>query len=206
MEALGLDPARRTILITGGSQGARGLNQKVLASLRQLDAIPNSDIQVLWATGHNHQAEVEGELQSLPMQWIRVHAVPFIDRMDQALVAADGAVARAGASTVAELLSAGVFPWLIPFPYAIHNHQVVNARVVVDQQAGWMTEERDLTPEVMTDHLRRMMDRVRSLPLGARKLPPANLDSTHAAERLAILVLGQLGWKGPVPSISSASQ
>jgi UDP-N-acetylglucosamine--N-acetylmuramyl-(pentapeptide) pyrophosphoryl-undecaprenol N-acetylglucosamine transferase len=102
-------------------------------------------------------------------------------------------VARAGASTVAELLTAGVFPFLVPFPFAVHNHQVLNGRAVVEAHCGWMVEEKDLTDEVMTDHLRRLMAKIRDLPPGARKAPPGSLDSSQSADQLARLVLAQMG-------------
>jgi UDP-N-acetylglucosamine--N-acetylmuramyl-(pentapeptide) pyrophosphoryl-undecaprenol N-acetylglucosamine transferase len=194
-EILELDPARRTLLITGGSQGARNLNLRALEAIRLLDVLPNRDFQILWATGHNHHAEITAQLEAEPTQFLQIHAVPFVERMDCAMAVAEAAIARAGASTVAELIAAGVYPCLIPFPFAVHNHQVRNAQVVQDQQAGWMMEEKDLNVQTMTDILRRLMEKVRTLTPGTRKAPPVELDSTEAADRLARLVLEQLGWK-----------
>jgi UDP-N-acetylglucosamine--N-acetylmuramyl-(pentapeptide) pyrophosphoryl-undecaprenol N-acetylglucosamine transferase len=192
-EILGLDPGRQTLLVTGGSQGARALNLRTLNALRQLDILSNRDFQILWATGQNHHSEIESQLSADPPQYLRIVAVPFIERMDCAMRVAGAAVARAGASTVAELLTAGVFPFLVPFPFAVHNHQVLNGRAVVEAHCGWMVEEKDLTDEVMTDHLRRLMAKIRDLPPGARKAPPGSLDSSQSADQLARLVLAQMG-------------
>jgi UDP-N-acetylglucosamine--N-acetylmuramyl-(pentapeptide) pyrophosphoryl-undecaprenol N-acetylglucosamine transferase len=188
-DLLGLDPTKKTLLISGGSQGARSINAAVINAIRQLDALPHRDFQILWATGHPHHHEIQKSLEVEPTRFIAVHAVPFIQHMDYALLIADGAITRAGASTIAELVSAGVFPILIPFPFAVHNHQVRNAEAVVHHQAGWMLEETDLAPDILLDKIRRLMDKIRNLPPRAQRMVPSTLDSSLASERLAKLTL-----------------
>lgn len=126
MSHYGLDPQKKTILILGGSQGARAINQAVIRSLSN-DALPK-DCQLLWQTGKLDYEDIHKELGDSA----RGHAIiPFEERMDRLYAAADLAVARAGALTLAELEAVALPALLIPYPFAAGDHQRHNAAACV---------------------------------------------------------------------------
>jgi UDP-N-acetylglucosamine--N-acetylmuramyl-(pentapeptide) pyrophosphoryl-undecaprenol N-acetylglucosamine transferase len=124
-------------LIVGGSQGARPVNEALLAALNGVAAgklpAPPADFQLLWATGPAHYESVAARLDATgAASW--VHAFPYIQNMPGALAAADFAVSRAGAMALAELCAWGIPMVLVPLPHAAANHQHHNA--VALEQAG----------------------------------------------------------------------
>jgi UDP-N-acetylglucosamine--N-acetylmuramyl-(pentapeptide) pyrophosphoryl-undecaprenol N-acetylglucosamine transferase len=128
--ALGLDLKIPTLLVFGGSQGARGVNLKVPEALKTLsEKFPNG-FQVLHLSGNN-SAIVESVYQSTPF---KVEVKSYFESMEQAYGAADLVLCRAGASTVAELCAQKKPAILVPFPAATANHQFENARVL--EKAG----------------------------------------------------------------------
>lgn len=181
----GLDPARRTLLVIGGSQGARFLYETLMTGLPQLDTPAHADLQVLWSTGTANLEMLSARLRAAAPRHISVRLEPFIHRMDLALAAADLAVARAGASTGAELVSCGITTLFIPYPHAIHDHQTANAREFVAAGAGEMFGERELTPELFAGTITRMLA---ATPAGHRFTPREDLDSRGAARTLARLL------------------
>jgi UDP-N-acetylglucosamine--N-acetylmuramyl-(pentapeptide) pyrophosphoryl-undecaprenol N-acetylglucosamine transferase len=127
---LGLEAGRRTVVIFGGSQGALRLNRAAVGVCRLLGG--RSDLQVLVLTGPRHHEAVRADLPST--DGLVVRTIPFLDRMELAYAVADLAVARAGATTVAELTVSGIPAILVPYPYATGRHQEANARAV--ERAG----------------------------------------------------------------------
>jgi UDP-N-acetylglucosamine--N-acetylmuramyl-(pentapeptide) pyrophosphoryl-undecaprenol N-acetylglucosamine transferase len=138
----GLDPARQTLLITGASSGARTVNRAVIAMLKDR-GLPDG-WQVLHLTGHTDYNEVAAAYRG-----ISVPAVvrPYAEKMGLAYAAADLAVARAGASTVAELLAAGVPTVFMPYPFHRDQHQAQQARAVERLGAAAVIEDRPADPE-----------------------------------------------------------
>ena len=138
-----LDASRRTILVMGGSLGAARLNDAVAGlAARWRD---RSDLQLLVAAGKQHGEPLRGRLaEAAAGAALRVRVLDYIDRVEDAYAAADLAVCRAGAATVAELSAVGLPSILVPYPYARAHHQEHNARaleraggarVVLDAQA-----------------------------------------------------------------------
>lgn len=130
-------------LVVGGSQGARRVNAALLDDLQavkkgQLSNRP-AGLEILWATGPTQFDEVQARLAPLELPW--VHPVPYIQRMPDALAAADLAVSRAGAMALAELCAWGVPSILVPFPHAAANHQYHNALALDAAGAGVMVKE-----------------------------------------------------------------
>lgn len=126
-DAFGLAPDRPTLLVFGGSQGAATLNRAAVGLAgRWRD---RDDRQMLVAAGRAHAPSVAPALERAAGRLL-VRCVPFIDRMDLAYAAADLAVCRAGAGTVAELAAAGLPAVLVPYPYARGGHQDGNARAL----------------------------------------------------------------------------
>ena len=132
-----LDPAKKTILVFGGSLGAASIN-RVMPSVAE-DAV-SEGYQIIWQTGESDQAAA-ATVQQLPGTAI----VRYLDRMDCAYAAADLVVCRAGATTLAELTRLGKPAILVPYPHAAANHQELNAQTMVDAGAARIIRDSELT-------------------------------------------------------------
>lgn len=130
----GLDPARDTLLVMGGSQGARKLNSLVAA------APLAAGLQVLHIAGPGDEDRVRAEAGGREGYQV----LGFCDDMASAYAVADVVVARSGASSLTELADLGLPSLLVPFPYAAEDHQTVNARVFEDAGAAYLRQESDL--------------------------------------------------------------
>ena len=139
------------VLIIGGSQGARALNQALPEKLKEVAA--QYGIEITHQTGEAGQAPVESAYDALNLD---ATVVAFIERMDRAYHASDIVVCRAGALTVSELASAAMPSVLIPFPYAVDDHQTKNGQQLADAGAAVIVQEHDLDIFVakMSDILR----------------------------------------------------
>lgn len=142
-----------TLLVIGGSQGARGVNNAVAHSLDQLDAL---GIQILHITGPGDYQEMTDAYAPKEIR-LRSHVAAFCHRMDLAYRVADVALARSGASTLAELATFGVPSILVPYPYAADDHQTKNAAIFDKAGAGIMIKETDLSPEELTLQVSRLV-------------------------------------------------
>ena len=144
----GLDPAATVLLVVGGSQGARAINEALMGALERVErgeaTRPNS-LEILWATGPKHIDGIRDRVAPLDLPWVR--PVGYIDDMPAALAAADVAVSRAGAMGTAELLAWGIPSILVPLPTAAADHQTHNARALDAFGAAIALPEREATPE-----------------------------------------------------------
>ena len=127
---------RLTLLVTGGSRGARTLNQAMIEVLAHL--AQRSDIQVIWATGKTTYTETMEGLKKRAVSWERPEwrVLEYVKDMPEALACADIFIGRAGAASLAELMVAGIPSLLIPYPYAAENHQENNAQALVQVGAA----------------------------------------------------------------------
>ncbi len=136
----GLDLAKKTVLIVGGSQGAQGLNTLCVEGLSLL-LNENENIQVLHIAGPRDEERVKGLLAD---DVVGYHVIGFCAQMPEALALADFVIARSGASTLSELAYLGKPSLLVPFPYAADDHQTYNAQVFVDAGAATLQQEKEL--------------------------------------------------------------
>ncbi len=147
--ALGLDPKRPTLVITGGSQGATGLNDLVIAALPEMVA-RHPELQFLHLTGANDVDKARAAYAQLETQnpKLKTRAVtqPFLTEMELALGAATLVVSRAGASSLAELAAMRVPSVLVPLPTSADDHQLHNARACADTGAARMLNQRTISP------------------------------------------------------------
>ncbi len=139
LEHFGLSADRKTILILGGSQGARSVNNAVLRSLDKEKL--NQGAQLLWQTGRRDYKEVE---EKAAEKTSNCALFPFAHQMEQVYAAADLVVARAGALSLAEITACGLPAILIPYPHAAGDHQKKNAEDYVARGMAHMIEEKDL--------------------------------------------------------------
>ncbi|MGA2298908.1 MAG: undecaprenyldiphospho-muramoylpentapeptide beta-N-acetylglucosaminyltransferase, partial [FCB group bacterium] len=143
----GLDPNRRTVLIFGGSLGARSINNAVEKAIVRFK---DSDFQILWQTGNNFTQPV-----TLPEN---IKVLPFIEDMASAYSAADLVVSRSGATTVAEICAVGKPSILIPLPSASNNEQELNAKVLEKQYAAFLLDNDVLDTKLGNIILKFMSD------------------------------------------------
>jgi UDP-N-acetylglucosamine--N-acetylmuramyl-(pentapeptide) pyrophosphoryl-undecaprenol N-acetylglucosamine transferase len=130
VRAFDLDPARQTVFVMGGSLGAARLNAAATGIASRWGM--RTDVQLLVSAGRDHGDELR---RSMPAgDGLIVRIVDFVERMELAYAAADLAICRAGAATVAELSATGLPSILVPYPYARGNHQEANARAL--ERAG----------------------------------------------------------------------
>ncbi len=149
----GLNLTDPVVLIVGGSRGARPINDAVVQSLMVFGKRP---YQVLYVTGEVHYEKVkkEVELSGSPKN---VVVKPFVHNMPQVLAGIDLTVARAGATTLAELTSLGIPSILIPSPYVTNNHQEKNARSLSDHGAAKLLLEKDLTRDTLLESIDQIL-------------------------------------------------
>ena len=147
--AFGLAPDATVLLVVGGSQGARALNERLIDALRQVQegrlAARPDRLVILWATGPSHFESIGARLARLDVGgW--VHATGYIEDMPRALCAADLALSRAGAMATAEMLAWGVPMVLVPLPTAAADHQTHNARALEEAGVAVCLVEASLDP------------------------------------------------------------
>ncbi|MGN0068358.1 MAG: undecaprenyldiphospho-muramoylpentapeptide beta-N-acetylglucosaminyltransferase [Prevotella sp.] len=141
-----LDPQKKTILLVGGSLGARTINESVL---RHLDLVESSGIQFIWQTGsYYHAAIVERLGNHRPLQMLKV--TDFISDMGVAYKAADLVISRAGASSISEFCLIGKPVILVPSPNVAEDHQTKNAMALVGKSAALYVSD-DNAPETLLE-------------------------------------------------------
>lgn len=133
-----LDPNKKTILIIGGSLGARTINEAMDAGLEKLKA---AGVQVLWQTGKIFFPQARKDVN--PYHKDHLFAFDFISRMDLAYAAADIVISRAGASSVSELCNIGMPCILVPSPNVAEDHQTKNAMALVNRQAAILVKDKE---------------------------------------------------------------
>jgi len=141
------------IAVFGGSLGAKAINEIVplaLASLKQR----GHHLSVLHQTGPNEVDHVRGRYQG---HGVSAEVVPFVDNMVAAYQKAELVICRSGAITCAELMALGIPSLLIPFPYAIYDHQTLNARELVEGGASLMLAQSELTPELLASEIEKII-------------------------------------------------
>lgn len=139
---LDLKPDRKTILVVGGSLGARSINQAVLPVLEWVRTKPNLQLVIVSGKGNLNQFENIAYGNN-------VKVFPYLDRMDYGLAVADLVISRAGASFLAEITAVGVPAILIPYPYAAANHQEHNASSLENRGAAKLLREDEIHGDVL---------------------------------------------------------
>lgn len=173
-----LDAAAPTLLVTGGSKGARSINQAVLRCLPDL----LSFTQVIHLTGALDWEECQQAAQSLPVDLKpRYRAMPYLHEMGAALAAADLVVSRAGASTLGEYPLFGLPAILVPYPYA-WRYQKVNADFLVERRAAWILKDEALETEMLTTVKTLLLDKEK---LAAMRAAMQSLARPAAAQEIA---------------------
>ena len=148
----GLDPEKKTILLVGGSLGARTINESVL---QHLDLVKESGVQFIWQTGKYYNAAIMEQLKGQELPMLKV--TDFISDMGAAYKAADLVISRAGASSISEFCLIGKPVILVPSPNVAEDHQTKNAMALVNKDAAIYVKDAD-APEVL---LKKAVDTVK---------------------------------------------
>jgi UDP-N-acetylglucosamine--N-acetylmuramyl-(pentapeptide) pyrophosphoryl-undecaprenol N-acetylglucosamine transferase len=183
--SFGLDPDALTLLVTGGSQGARRINAAVSGAA---PALASAGIQVLHHAGRVEEAVVEPTAGG-PAYVV----VPYIDRMDLAYAAADLVICRSGANTVTEVACTGLPAVFVPLPIG-NGEQALNAEPVVAAGGGLLVDDQALTSEFVARTVVDLLadaERLHRMSVAARELVPRDADV-----RLARMVLETVGVRG----------
>ncbi len=138
------------LLVVGGSLGAKALNAVVPKALARI--APEARPIVLHQSGARQIDELRANYSAAGVE---AELTPFIEDTAEAFATADLIVARAGASTVTEIAAVGAAALFVPFPSAVDDHQTTNARFLVDAGGGWLVQQTDLTPELLSDLLQK---------------------------------------------------
>lgn len=136
------------ILVLGGSQGAKALNDVVPRALALMPEPARPKV-----THQSGEKQIDELRANYAAARVQAELTPFIDDTAQAFADADLVICRAGASTVTEIAAVGAAAVFVPFPFAVDDHQTANARFLVDQGGGWLVPQKEFTP----DWLARML-------------------------------------------------
>ena len=145
---------KKTLLIIGGSLGARTINQSIIAHLPEL---LNSDIQVIWQTGKNYFADCEAALNKA-QDTTAICCTAFISQMPMAYALADLVISRAGASSISELCLLGKPSILVPSPNVAEDHQTHNAMALVRKDAAVLVKDMDAQKDLISSALSLIQD------------------------------------------------
>lgn len=177
-QAMGVDPNRKTILIIGGSLGARTINNAIISGLQQIGEA-SYNVQVLWQTGKIYDRQCREALEASGVK--NVSQMAFISNMDMAYRAVDLVVSRAGASSISELQLLGKPAILVPSPNVAEDHQTKNALALSTRDAAIMVTDADASALLVDTMLKTVTDDALLTSLGDNVSKMALRD---AAERI----------------------
>lgn len=180
----GLDPDKKTVLIMGGSLGARTINECIYASVER---IGGSDVQVIWQTGKIYDDTAKKVLKEKGTS--NIFQTAFISNMDMAYKASDLVISRAGASSISELQILGKPSILVPSPNVAEDHQTKNAMALVDKNAAVSVKDAD-SGESLTDKMFEVIendDLLNMLSANIRDMALVNADEKIADKIFEII-------------------
>ena len=183
----GLEPDKKTILIVGGSLGARTINQSVTA---HLESLVTSGVQVIWQTGKYYIEEAEQAAKAFKTRKLVVTA--FVSRMDYAYAVADVVVSRAGAGSISELCLLAKPAVLVPSPNVAEDHQTKNAMALVKKDAAILIKDGEAIEKMIPEALRLLSDEKKMAALSKNIL---KLAEKNSAERIVQEVSNLLSKK-----------
>jgi UDP-N-acetylglucosamine--N-acetylmuramyl-(pentapeptide) pyrophosphoryl-undecaprenol N-acetylglucosamine transferase len=154
--ALGLPEGVRVVLVFGGSRGARQINSAMVAGAPRLLEAP--DLHVVHVAGPKEFEAVSTGVQEAAIDNARYHVVDYIDEMGSALAAADLVIARAGATSIAEITALGRPAVLVPYPYATDDHQTLNAEAVVAAGGARLVPDSEATSPEFIELVSSLME------------------------------------------------
>ena len=182
IQFFGLEPAKKTVFVTGGSLGAKGINEAIDAGIA---AFAQNNVQLIWQTGKPYAEKAS----AIAVENKNIWANSFITQMEYAYAAADIVVSRAGAMSVAELCVAKKPVVFVPFPFAAEDHQTANAQNLVNKQAGLMIKNSEAKEKLVSTVIALAGDERQQSTLkeNIAKLAITNADEVVAREILRLI-------------------
>ncbi len=174
-----LDEEKKTVLVVGGSLGAKSINEAID---KGLDDFLRRGLQLIWQTGKPYAAKAVERAVENQSVWVN----EFITQMEYAYAAADIVIARSGAMTVAELCVAKKPVLFVPYPFAAEDHQTVNAMQLVNKNAALMVKDNEVMQKLVFMAIELSMDEGKQKELKKNIAP---LGVTDADERIAVEIL-----------------
>lgn len=187
LNKLNLEPERKTILVMGGSQGAKTINRAIAQAAE--DLVNNHNIQIIHQTGTRNFNE---HLDYISQIWTDFYDSPFyvvrpyFEDMSIPLAAADIAVSRAGSLSISELNLSGLPSILVPYPYAAADHQRFNAKAMLNAEAALYLEDSDCNGKSLSNLIFKLINNVDKLH--CMKIANKKLAKTKAGENLALII------------------
>ena len=177
-----LAEGKKTVFVVGGSLGAKAINEAVDA---HLDELLNAGLQLIWQTGKPYLAKARDRVAGKPGIWVN----DFITKMEDAYVAADIVISRAGAIAIAELCVMQKPTLFVPFPYAAEDHQTVNAMSLVNKNAALIVKDNEAKNKVVPMIIELAKDETKQneLKKNISQLAKINADERIAEEILSLL-------------------
>ncbi|MBL0740134.1 undecaprenyldiphospho-muramoylpentapeptide beta-N-acetylglucosaminyltransferase [Chryseolinea lacunae] len=169
----GFDANIKTLLIIGGSLGARTINESIIGGF---DKLVDAQVQIIWQTGKGYYEGYKAQLGKYDMRKIRVQ--DFVKEMDLAYAAADVVISRAGALAVSEICIAKKPVILVPSPNVAEDHQTKNAKALVDKDAAWMVPDKEAGARLVDEALKLLFDKQRADKLSENIAKLARPDAT----------------------------
>ena len=182
IKSFGLDPAKKTILLVGGSLGARTINESVL---QHLDQVKGTDVQFIWQTGKYYSAEIAKRLegQNIP----NLVVTDFITDMGAAYKAADLVISRAGASSISEFCLIGKPVILVPSPNVAEDHQTKNALALANRDAAIYVKDAEAPATLLELAVKTVNDEKKLKSLSENVLKLALPDSADIIAKEVII-------------------
>ncbi|MGB0882678.1 MAG: undecaprenyldiphospho-muramoylpentapeptide beta-N-acetylglucosaminyltransferase, partial [Vicingaceae bacterium] len=174
IEHFGLDPNKKTVLVVGGSLGARSINHAIDAGIGE---IAKNDIQLVWQTGKLYVDEAAKAVADYQNKGIKT--MPFISKMDYAYAVADVVVSRAGAMSVSELSIAAKPTIFIPLPSAAEDHQTKNAMALVNHNAALLVKDAEAKETLIPTLIDLIKDEEEQKKIAANVAKMAFTDSAN---------------------------
>lgn len=171
----GLDPQKKTIVVLGGSGGAKTINESIIASLNEI--INNKQVQLLWQSGKYYYSFSKKNLEKYPHAPIKL--TEFITRMDLAYSVADLIISRAGAGSISEFSLLGKPVILVPSPNVAEDHQTKNALALTKNKAAILIEDKNAVNELISSALTIVEDKILLQELSENILKMALPDSAN---------------------------
>ena len=187
-EAFALHPGTTTILVSGGSRGARTINRAMVEVLKHYAG--RRDVQILHATGKGEYEDIINRISAAGLdlqQADNIKVKPYLYNMPQAMAIADLAIFRAGATGLAELTAKGIPAILVPYPYAAENHQEHIARAVEKAGAARVILNKDLTAQGLIQAIDELIGKPEKLQAMAKA--SAKLGRPEAADTISELII-----------------
>jgi UDP-N-acetylglucosamine--N-acetylmuramyl-(pentapeptide) pyrophosphoryl-undecaprenol N-acetylglucosamine transferase len=177
LRKFGLASEKKTLLVLGGSLGAKTINEAMSESIKILE---ENNVQVIWQTGKNYFEQFK------TMNSDKVKIYDFIEDMNSAYSACDLLLARAGATTIAELLNLGIPAILVPSPNVAENHQYHNARALSDSEAAILIEDKELKKDLAKSVLNSLNSESKLSELKKKALQMSKPDAAKVIAQNAI--------------------